>query len=300
MEIKRHNTLISVVVFPKVIPFLRDYFDSLIHQTENKFDLLVIYDGIDDLKLPKDYFNIHILKNQQNHSKAELRQDILDFAIKHKFEKLVFSDADDFFSKDRIINSINLLQQSDFVYNDLVPVDKGGNEIDSSLSINYEKKYSSVMDITDYNLFGLSNTAVNVEKLRNIKIPSDVIAIDWWIFTQLLATGAVGQKCDGKTYYRQTGDNTVGISQNLSNDKLKMGIKTKLLHFSYLVKNCTQKEMQLLYTKKFNEIIDLDDRCKDSNFLMKYKQIINNNFQKIYKGWWSEILPYSEWRKYVD
>ena len=106
---------------------------------------------------------------------------------------------------------------------------------------------------------------------------------------------------DVNTYYRQSMNNTVGVSNIIDEVRLKMGIKVKLVHYKRLSEFCKNKELLVygnLFTNKMNEILELKEALSSSAFLIKYINTINNNLDNIYKGWWSEILPLNQWRSY--
>jgi len=60
------------------------------------------------------------------------------------------------------------------------------------------------------------------------------------------------------------------------------------------------KEVTKIYYKKLEEINTLNKYIQDDVFCKRYIDVINKNYKKIYSGWWSEILPISEWRKYDE
>ena len=166
------------------------------------------------------------------------------------------------------------------------------------------KDINSFKQIIDYNFLGLSHTAINLKLLENFYVPEGIIAVDWWIFTILILNGATGKYIDRAiTYYRQYNDNFVGIKKTLNEDRLKTGIKVKKAHYTHVVEYCKNNHLQLAlteYTKKNEEIFELEIALRDKVFRKIYIEIINQLMGKIYQGWWSEIVDLTTWRKYAD
>ena len=302
---RKNNILLIGVIYPKVRKYLLDYCKSIECQDTNNFDILILNDGF-IVGFPLKNKRITIIDIKNNLTPAEIRMLGIKYAIEKDYKYVIFSDADDYFSLNRISVSINKLEKYDFVFNELYLIDEKKDIIQKSYYNNILKKieYTNYLEIINGNLFGLGNAAVKVNKLKELFIPKEIDAIDWWIFSILLLN-----KCKGEfikeaiTYYRQHNNNFIGISKKLNKTILHKGIKTKQIHYKNLLTYCEDhkmKEATKIYSKKLEEINILNKYIQDDSFCKRYIEVINKNYSKIFNGWWSEILPISEWRKYDE
>jgi len=302
---RKNNTLLIGVIYPKVQKYLADYYKSIKSQDMNKFDILILNDGfIGGFPLKNKRITIIDIRNKL--TPAEIRMLGIKYAIENDYKYIIFSDTDDYFSSNRISVSINKLVKYDFVFNELYLINEKKDVIQKSYYNNILKKveYASYLEIINGNLFGLGNAAVKVNRLKELFIPKEIIALDWWIFSILLLN-----KCKGEfikeaiTYYRQHNNNFIGISKKLNKIILQKGIKTKRIHYKNLLIYCEDHKMKKatkIYSKKLEEINTLNKYIQDDSFCKRYIDVINKNYSKIFNGWWSEILPISEWRKYDE
>ncbi len=292
-----------VAIYPDIGPFMNDYFASVKEQTYRKFDILILNDGLEKEKLPH-LSNSIVIDMPTVLSPTQIRFEGIKYAIKNDYDNLIFSDADDFFSSNRIQESLYYLENNDFVYNNIVPVDVKGEPLGVDIITNYQlpNKITSYKKLLNYNLFGMSNTGLALSFLKRFNIPKDLIAVDWWIFTFLLLNGARGVHVkDAVTFYRQSSQNLVGMKKPLNVGRLRTGIEVKLKHYNRVYGYCQTKGLKKPlkdYSTKIKEMLDLESMLEDREFRKKYIKKINANLKQVYKGWWSEILPLNEWSRY--
>ncbi|GAI25326.1 unnamed protein product, partial [marine sediment metagenome] len=158
-------------------------------------------------------------------------------------------------------------------------------------------------DIIDKNIIGFGNSGVKVKKLDNLYIPKEILAVDWWIYSILLLNSCKGRYISKAINYYRQHENNLGTSTNLNKNKLLNGVRLKQIHYENLLTYCKNhkiKEATKIYYKKLGEINELDKYIQNDSFCRRYIEVINKNFSEIYNGWWSEILPISEWRKYDE
>lgn len=303
---KKSKTLVIVVIYPEVEKFLEDYISTVLLQTEQDFDLLILNDhaDIDICKIfPKSR---KIIEIEDAISPAQIRYKGISYAIRNQYKNIVFTDADDYYSKNRISLSKEKLEEYSFVFNeiDIVNSEKEKQQSNILLRSKVKMQYNNIDAIIDKNYFGLSNTAVNVKELKALYIPEGIIAVDWWIFTLLLLNGRKGVFIkEAKTYYRQSEINLVGFWKELNKKRLWMGIKVKTNHYKNLIDYCFHNNLRkerLIYNRKFTEMKELNDKIRDSAFRKTYIDVLNKNYDRVFNGWWSEILSLSEWRKYAN
>ncbi|MFW9972901.1 MAG: glycosyltransferase, partial [Candidatus Odinarchaeota archaeon] len=297
----KNNTLLIGVIFPGLEKYLNDYCRSINTQNVNDFDILILNDNY-PRSFPLRNDNIQIINIKKRMTPAEIRMFAIRNAVENRYKYIVFSDADDFFSKNRIFLSVKKLKKFNFVYNNLILVNESGEMIHQSFYdfFKIKKQYNSYLDIVDRNLFGLSHTSARVENLENLYIPKEIKAVDWWIFSVLLLSNCVGGFIkDTTTFYRQSDINLARINRKIDESLVFLGIKVKKIHYKNLLSFCRDKkisEAAELYSSKLDEIFKLGKYLKDDKFRKIYIEVINKNYNKINNGWWSYILPLKEWK----
>lgn len=280
MKPTKKGAVVLGILYPGIENYLDDYFNSLQHQSYMDFDIWIYNDGLNKELLQKymikyKELNIYEKKLEDNCTPAQIRE-IAIKGIKDKYDYLVLTDADDYFSSNRIEKSINILQKYDFSYNDMVLINSKGEEISGKTYFTNKcnpKIVNNLFKILKKNFCGLSNSAINLKtvNLDFLLIPENLIAVDWWIFSLLLMKGYKG--CfleDSFTYYRQHETNVVGGLNNLDEMKLLRGIDVKKQHYKMLLE---------YYPSKFDSIIN---RELDEIFLLEKKLQIKIFLRIIY------------------
>ena len=266
------------VVYPGVEPYLPDFFASLNNQSCKDFDLIIYNDGLCGLdekfhKLTDIRYRIFNVSG----SPAKIREKAINGLKFDGFKYAIFGDGDDYFSENRVTDSLNLLKKNDIVMNDLDLVDDTGRiTAKSYLSNRLINNQTIDFDfIVDKNIFGLSNTAINLDKIPHVSFTDDLVAVDWYFFTILLKNGLKAVFSNqSKTYYRQHDSNIVGLGKTLDERVYRNGLNIKKIHYRELSK--IFKFYKGLYAKYQDKFLHADSFYKDC------KQI--NNVE--YPLWW--------------
>jgi len=303
---KKSQTVFLTTIFPASEGFLHDFFRSLQSQTEGDFDVLVINDGVlgfDEYK--GQYADLNIIEEISTASPAKNREFGIIRSIELGYKNIIFGDSDDFFSKNRVAESIEGLKDNDIVVNELT-IFSLQNRIDNFFAKHLKSISTAQDNILNGNIFGFSNIAVCSSIIKeNLKFDDSLIAVDWFFITILL----LGQKPQIKflgnvqTFYRQYGNNTIGMSLLLTVEKLDLGLSVKYIHYSLLTEHCQRNNLEkysVLFENKLIEIQKLKEELINSSFKEKYINVINTNFPEIFSGWWSEILIYEDYLRYED
>lgn len=224
-------------IFPMNKKYLYDFFNSLQEQTYKSFEVIIINDGYESFDEIKTNYNrnLKIIELKHSNTPAKNREYGINYCIDNNYDILIFGDSDDYFAKNRVEKSIEFLRENDIVVNDLslfndnFPYEEKylSNRIRNLQSIDFEF-------IKDKNIFGLSNTAIKLNNLKEINIPDNLIAVDWYFFTLLLYSlkKAIFTN-ETISYYRQYEENTVGIRE-LDEVSFQKALKVKKLHYDAL------------------------------------------------------------------
>lgn len=182
---------VYTTVYPGVEPYLQDWYQSILSQSDSGFDLWV---GIDSLSL--DQFNaalgdqpqaMNVIANR-NLSPAQIRQNAIALLVE-KYDGVIFVDSDDLLYPTRVAAVRAALQAHDLTGCALRIVDDRGQELGMTFAPPSGETLESLLP--RYNVFGLSNTAYRSDVLRGcLPIPADCICIDWLLATRAWALGA--------------------------------------------------------------------------------------------------------------
>lgn len=258
------NIAFLTTIFPMNEQYLYDFFNSLENQTYKYFDVIVVNDGYKDFEKIKTAYNqtLNIIELHYSNTPAKNREHGINYCIDNGYDILIFGDSDDYFEINRVEKSLELLKEYDVVVNDLSLFDESGC---------YEVKYLSqrlknleIVDfefIKDKNIFGLSNTAIKLDSLQKVLIPTDLIAVDWYLFSMLLMDGKKAVFTNETiSYYRQYQQNTVGFKK-LDKVSFKQGVKVKNKHYKALNDkyNLFLPELKRLSNIDFNYIKNIDN-----------------------------------------
>jgi len=201
-------------IFPMQEKYLIDFFNSLENQTYKNFDVVVINDGYDNFQTIIDrYQKLNIIELKYQKSIAKNREYGINYVLDNDYDILIFGDSDDYFSKNRVEKSLDLLKDNDIVVNDLSLFDE--KEIYCEKYISNRVKNNTIIKydfIKDKNIFGLSNTALNTNILDKVRFENDLVAVDWFLYKNLLKLNNKAIFTNEiETYYRQYENNTIGL-----------------------------------------------------------------------------------------
>lgn len=236
----KRKVIFGSVVYKSAEKYLKDFLTSLERQGNVSFSILLLNDDIevDDLKsivsscdLPMECIEC------RNRTPVQLRIELLRQAKLRNVDLLILGDCDDYFSNTRVQDIVNVYEdnlEKAFFYNNLV------NAHGKSLMPELPERVVGFEDIGEYNFLGLSNTAVNINKLSYDFIDSleeyhyDIF--DWYFYTRILLLGFQGmkvQRCN--TIYRLHENNIAGIAEMNPVD-IEREIQVKQQHYECLEK----------------------------------------------------------------
>tara|TARA_X000000950_G_scaffold289243_1_gene411163 strand:+ start:8630 stop:9337 length:708 start_codon:yes stop_codon:yes gene_type:complete len=215
-DLKLNKVSFLTTIFPKNKNFLIEFFDSLKNQTYKNFDVIVINDGYDNFeKIKKKYSKIlNIIEVKYSNLPKKNKEYGINYCIDKNYNILIFGDSDDYFGSNRIEKSINLLKKYDIVVNDLSLFDQKGIIVNK-----YFSRRLKNLDLVDYefikdkNIFGLSNTAINLENISKVNFDNCNEIVDWYFFKKLLRQDLKAVFTNEIiSYYRQHQNNVIGLS----------------------------------------------------------------------------------------
>lgn len=274
----------GTVIFPKLLEVFPEFIQSLRNQSDKDFHLFIVNDGCNNIGIDLEGFEYTILSPGE--TIAQNREILIKEAFNQKYEWIIFGDSDDYFDNNRIEIIRGYTKDYDLISNEIIPF--------TGLKV-FEPRFQKVLgelseiDLTfirDKNLFGLSNVACRTNYLASITIPSEIIAVDWYLFTKALKSGA--KACftaKTKTYYRQWGNNIIGVDKKTI-EQIKTGVKAKYFHYKNMVISDPWFESELGWLQSlYNQLEDIS---------------FNNYIQKVQRRkedfafWWESIKNYED------
>ncbi len=220
-------------IYPSVLRYLPEFFESLNTQSDVQFDLLIGNDGLPEFKYDAP---LGSKVCDFSGTPAGIRKQSIAWALELGYEGLVFADADDTFQSNRICQLTKSLEvNAEVVFHDLILYGNGMNSEESMFGSRFSNGQKiSEKDIRFYNVLGLSNTAVRTQGLVEIieRISDDVTAFDWAFFTRLLMAQKIQAVFNGQTatYYRQHPAN-IASPHKLNDEQIIFTVAVKKKHY---------------------------------------------------------------------
>ena len=261
---------------------------SLAAQEDQAFDLIVFNDGMEHLPELISKLNINAKIFSITGSPAHNRCHGIAAVVQAGYEIIIFADIDDYFDKNRVSVSKEIIKKGvDVVVNDLRVF--GGEIIkpyymfDGRLA---EGETIKAVDISNGNCMGMSNTAIKTSTIPRYALDNEsVIAFDWYFYANVLREN-INVKFTSKTitHYRQHHNNTA-LFTDLSNDSILRGLKIKFEHV-LAIKNFD-------YADEFAKT--LCDLSNDSELLGVYCDRVRNSTPS-HSFWWEPFKTLKEFR----
>lgn len=288
----QNEVVVIGTVYPGIDKYLNDYISSLKNQTYQDFDILIANDGFSDLRSTFEANSFHCKSFDVKGTVSLNRRSIIRHAMEMGYQKLVFTDCDDMFEKNRLEVVNGLLDNSAVVVNDLDISDENGMDIKAKY---FSRRFSEAAKINEKtiitgNIMGLSNTAVRVEALNDLPAltKGDSIAFDWYLWACVFHLGNEAHfTSKTTTKYRIYGNNTAGLPQALNESNVLKGIKVKQQHYKLM------SQFNSSYAELYSNFIDLSNKWTNNAWRNDYigaliENAIDNHM------WWENIRPPSE------
>ncbi len=286
----KNSICLFTVIYPGCEPWLPRFFESVAGQTRDDFDLMILNDGVTDAGnlIPPAPHRFQLIPVQG--TIAKVRQQGIDLLMESDYKKIIFADADDYFSENRIEKSAEALETADIYVNDLTSVDEDENLIQKNyFSSRLGNQYEIEPDfILRKNIMGLGNSAVRKTGLRKINIPDNTIAIDWLIFTDMLLRGCsaiFNSEC--VTFYRQHDKNTAGFKK-ITPQKIEHALSVQLQNAAYFAEVSAKHEEHHENLKKLSSHLKKGEHHLQ-NYIMQIESILPDQ-----PFWWEEIKTLDE------
>jgi len=231
------DTVVFSVVYRGVEPYFSEFISTLSKQTDRNFTLFLINDGLLNIERFLKRTDLDVKVKDAGGSPATLRKMGIRWVQESGAKIIVFADADDYFSENRVEISKDMLVKYDLVFNELVLTGKGIAHSKPMLETRFsDGEIVSFKHIKTANCMGLTNTALRVKSISTYldQIPENIIAFDWALFALCLHAGAKGVFTkQTATYYRQYGNN-LASPHSFTEVQILRGVQVKWDHYQML------------------------------------------------------------------
>ena len=275
-----HSNAFLTTIYPENEEYLIEFFNSLSEQTFKGFDLIVVNDGCRNIReVTKKFDKMNIILLNYSSTPTKNRQHGINYVVSNNYENIIFGDSDDLFDNNRLRVSVDLLSSYDIVVNDLSTFQSKSIHIKNYISNRVANNTEIDIEfIRDKNIFGLSNTSLKAKLFKEINLDSDMVALDWFIFSRALLQNARAVFTNTtETYYRQHGNNTIGIGK-LTSDFIYAGVAVKIQHYGKLM------QLDSRYEEFYYEIKYLQEKIADSKYV---ERLVHQKMK--YPLWWEMI-----------
>ncbi len=230
----RINSLVLyTTIYPGVEPYLRDWYRSVMEQTDQNYRLWI---GLDTLEIgtvikamggnPQAVW----IEAARGETPAQIRQKAFN-QIVESCDGVVLVDSDDVLHGSRIAAARAVLQESDLAGCALRLVDQQGRGLDLAFDLPPKTKPEDVLPRN--NIFGLSNTAFRADLLGQcLPIPAGVALVDWFLATRAWLFGAkLSFDRVVRMDYRQHGANIARVRTPFSLQQIIQDTRLVRQHF---------------------------------------------------------------------
>lgn len=231
------DTVVFSVVYPGVETYFPEFLDTLSKQTDSNFTLFLINDGLPNIEGFLKRADLDVKVKVAEGSPAALRKMGIKWVMESGAKIIIFADADDYFARNRVEISRDIMIKYDLVFNELVLTGKGVTDSIPMIGSHFsDGEIVSCKHIRTVNCMGLSNTALRANGIPSYfdQIPENIIAFDWALFALCLHAGARGIFTKKTiTYYRQHGDN-LASPHSFTEEQILRGVQVKRDHYQVL------------------------------------------------------------------
>lgn len=267
-------------VYSGLEKYLDDLIDSINNQTIDGFDIIIFNDNLDNLNQLFSNIKVQHTIIKVKGTVNEIRFNSISDIVKLGAEFIIFQDADDFMSKNRIEENLKALRNYDLVVNDLNLVNEKAQIMENSY---WTKRLGNGFEfgekfLRDKNIVGLGNTAMKKSLLKETRLSFSPLplAFDWFLFYQIFKLNNLKALFITNTTinYRQHQGNIAGIKK-LAIQRLEYVINVKNAHYNALSDLGFDFKKELFQLKLI--------QVKDIDFLQ-----FNSDMKNFNLLWWEE------------
>lgn len=277
---------VYTTIYPKALPFLPQFFESLLTQDVN-FDLWVGLDDVAEIELAQYSVllpKINFMQKMDQENYIQLRGRTLN-QLSQDYDILILVDSDDVITGNRFARAINALEQYDVHVCSMQVVNSEEKEIGHFI-------LGDLKEIIIYNFMGLSNVAIRSSVFKKFICfpPVNCLLLDWFYALQMLEFGvSIFLDPEVGMLYRQYDDNIAKVLPPFSEFSLLKMTELVISQFSTFIEIFGKNNFSIV-PMLLNRLCDLNQfkqALNSKRCLFDYLLAINQH-KKIY-FWWEMI-----------
>ncbi|MGA2730544.1 MAG: hypothetical protein ABSE96_22240 [Terracidiphilus sp.] len=191
MQPRATKLAVYTTIYPAVLKYLPEWYQSVEAQTDPDFELWIGLDALDQADVESTLgcqIKARWVQAPANSTPAQVR-DLALTQVSSAGCDVVLVDSDDILHPSRVTAARQELQMSDLAGCALNIVDESGQPLGSEFNFDSALKLSQILP--GNNVFGFSNSAYRCELLeRCLPIPKDAVLVDWYLATRAWLFGA--------------------------------------------------------------------------------------------------------------
>lgn len=233
---------VYTTVYPAVLKYLPEWYESVQSQTDKDFELWIGLDALNRSDVESvigSSLKAHCIPAAENSSPAGVRDQALRQMVAANLD-VVLVDSDDVLDPSRVASARLALRSSDLAACALEIVDEGGKSLDSEFNLDAATKPAQVLPRN--NVFGFSNSAYRCDLLeRCLPIPRDAVLVDWYVATRAWLFGAeLSFDHNVRMRYRQYEANTARLRMPFWPDQILSDAQLVRKHFQLVLASGSQ------------------------------------------------------------
>lgn len=277
---------VVTAIYPNVIRYLGEFFDSLRRQTDQDFCLWIGLDGVSEQEVMAKagkQFNIFFTRIPLNVTPAVVRNMVLEQALAD-CDIVVLVDADDMLCETRVEAARKSVEKNDVTAAAMDYMDENGKKTDGFFDPRVGDKR-----LIRNNVFGFSNTTWRSRVLLHfLPVPENCVLMDWYVATLALYSGAtLGCDAHARMFYRQHPGNVAVSKPPFRPDQIMKATALVLGHYELLLDAFHKQRIQGadIIGKSRNRVGYFSKALVDEDLLERYTMALNNLPNK--HVWWS-------------
>lgn len=213
MHARGNKIGVYTTVYPAVLKYLPEWYDSVRSQVDRDFELWIGLDGLTQGEVENRTgcpIEARWVQSAGNSTPASIRDSALSQMVAAGCD-VVLVDSDDILCPSRVAAAREALRTSDLIACALEIIDENGRSLDSQFNLDPALRASQILPRN--NVFGFSNSAYRCDLLEQcLPIPRDAVLVDWYVATRAWLLGAeLSFDRNVRMKYRQYSANTARI-----------------------------------------------------------------------------------------